>query len=487
MLVLQSRLPLFALALLTAQAGINLTDEPAAKGKESPGAVIQLDQAKTLRLGKLLENLHVLTELKIDDDVFARLEDVKDQQRAAERQQMDEFSREMRAAQDLPAAQRAERLRPFLQTHQAARNASAETVAIRRFGLLTGPQMERLNQLDLQDQGIGAFFTDEVAGALKLSADQQQQIETIQSTYEAKFRPLLKGPIYTEAIVLRSTQPAMIELLKERTAKVEQVLSKEQLEKLAALRGKPFDLSRMGRALGEIMDRDLTPPRLSPMVQNLLSFDAVRKDLKLTPEEEAGIDAAIAKHRNAILDRGRLLLANKQEADKLSAVQRALKREEEMVNRLQEFRKNEKELTDELGKYLKDSHLTRLKQIHYQRGARHALFEARNELGLSTDQMEKITAIQLELHNPAKPLPPLPQNFDELKVLQANQFDRRKKLQEKEDAKFLEILTPEQRQKLKELQGPPFDVSLLDGPPIRPARISPPASKPLTEEKPKQP
>jgi hypothetical protein len=147
---------------------------------------------------------------------------------------MDEMTREMKAAQDLPAAQRAERLRPFLESHQAARNASAETAAVQRFGLLMGPQMVRLNQLDLQVQGIGAFFTDEVAAALKLSADQQQRMETVQSAYEAKFRPLLKGPVYSEAIVLHSTQPAIVELLKERTGKVEEVLSKEQLENPAS-------------------------------------------------------------------------------------------------------------------------------------------------------------------------------------------------------------------------------------------------------------
>jgi len=474
--------------LLTGLAGVNLAEEPPTTGKEAPGAVIQLDQAKTLRLGKLLENLHVLSELKIDDDAFARLEDAKDQQRAVERQLSDELSRELKATQDLPAAQRAERLRPFLQTHQAARNASAETVAIRWFGLLTGPQMERLNQLDLQDQGIGAFFTDEVAGAVKLSADQQQQIEAIQSTYEAKFRPLLKGPIYTEAIVLRSAQPAMIELLKERTAKVEQVLSKEQLEKFAELRGLPFELSRMGRALGE-MDRELTLPRISPIVQNLLSYEAVRKDLKLSPEEEAGIDAAIARHQQAILDRGRALQAEEQGGEKLSALQRALRREDQSQNTLLKFQQIEKEFADELGKHLNDSHLTRLKQINLQRGVKYAIgFGSRDELGLSNDQMQKILSIQSDLRRQEMGLrPPLGiRSPDEMRAEITSRMERRKELQKKEDAQLLEVLTPEQRQKLKELQGPPFDVSLLEVSRMLPARLAPPPANPPAEAKPKE-
>jgi hypothetical protein len=487
MLSLRSRFPALAiLALVTGLAGINLADEPAAKGKEAPGAVIQLDRVKTLRLGKLLENLHILSELNISDETYARLEDAKDQGRLADRQYSNGLSKILKEARDLPAAERAERLRQYVQNHQEGRNANAETFALQRFGLLSGPQMERLNQLDLQEQGLDAFFANELASALKLTADQQKQIEDIGAAYEAKFRPLLKGPIYTESIVIRSKQPAVVELLKERTAKVEQVLGKEQVEKLADLRGKPFELSRMGRAPGELMDFDLTRSRISPMVQNLLSFDAVRKDLKLTPEEEAGIDAAMAKRQQGILDRGRALQADEQGGEKLSAVQRALRREEQSQDHMLKFQQIEKEYAEDLSKHLKDPHLARLKQINLQRGVKYAVgFGGRDELGLTTDQMQKILSIQSDLRRQEMDLrPPLGiRSPDEMRAEITKRMERRQEIQKKEEAQLLEVLTPEQRQKLKELQGPPFDVSLLEAPRMLPARLAPPAKPP--EEKPK--
>ena len=68
----------------------------------------------------------------------------------------------------------------------------------------------------------------------------------------------------------------------------------------------------------------------------------------------------------------------------------------------------------------------------------------------------------------------------------AGRMERRKELQKKEDAQLLEVLTPEQRQKLKELQGPPFDVSQLDTPRMLPARLAPPPANPPAAVKPKE-
>jgi len=482
------RLLVFA-AFLSAIATISLSDEPAPKEKGAP-ATIQLDQAKTLRLGKLLENVRVLSELKVSDDVFARLEDIKQQEQGAERAQFDELKKMMDATKNLPAAERAERMQAFMPKFQAARNATGETFADQRFGLLTAEQIERLDQLDLQDQGIGAFFLDEIAQALKLSDDQQQRIETIRTTYEAKFLQHMKSPFYQESMALRSTQPAILELLKERTAKVDEVLSKEQREKLAELQGKPFDQTRMGRVPGELVDLDRLRPRISPILQSLLSYDAVRKDLKLGPDAGAGVDAAIAKHREEMLRRSKAMQAQMAEAEKLSALQKAVQREEQMADRMLQSRKLEKEYADELNKYLTDAHVTRLKQINYQRGLRYALgFDGRDELGLTTDQMQKIMEIQMtasrqqiELHTP-----PLPQNPEATREFFAKQMERRKEQQKKEDAQMLDVLIPEQRQKLQELQGPPFDLSLLDAPRLIPTRPAPPTANPPVEDKPKSP
>jgi hypothetical protein len=450
-----------------------------------PPAVIQFDQAKTLRLGKLLENLQVLSELKISDEAYARLEDVKDQERGSDRQQFDALRAEMDVTQQLPAAERAEKMRAFSEKFQAARSASGENFAVQRINLLSGPQIQRLSQLDLQDQGIGVFFQDEVATPLKLTADQQQKIEAIQTAYEAKFRPLLKGPIYTEAIVLRSTQPAMVDLVKERTAKVDEVLSKEQRDKLAELRGEPFEQAKLGRALGELSDRGFIRPRISPVLQSLLAYESVRKELKLTPEAEAGLDAAMAKHREAILGRAKVFRTQQEGAEKLTALQRALQQQEQSASRLQDSQKIQQDFNAELSKHITDAQLERLAQINRQRGGRYAVgFGGREELGLTTEQQSKVMEIQMKFMRQQTEKPPAAAE-DAAKFFQ-KQMDHRKEIQQKEDAEIMDVLTADQRQKLKELQGPPFDISTLDTPRSifdSPRRAAPPPPA----EKPKQP
>lgn len=484
-------LPLIFLAIvvLLGNAGFSSADEPApTKAEAKAPARIFLDQAKTLRLAKLLENLFVLDELNITDEAFTQLENVKGDERVIVRRQSDALSREMKAAQGLPVAERAERMRIFMSAIQAARDAGAETLAVQRFNILTGPQMERLNQLDLQDQGIGAFYDEDVDAALQLTGDQEKKLEDLRVAYEPKFQMLLKGPLVTEATVVRSTQPEVIELLKERTAKVENLLTKEQIEKLAELHGPVFQLSRLGRTLGEMPDRDLAPPRISPMLQSLLEFEAVRQDLKLTPEVEAGINAAIAKHQQSIREVfGPAAQASLEVDDaKLSAVKQALKREVNSTSLSQKSRQLAKEYTDELSKQLKDSHLARLKQINWQRGLQYALMsEGRDEIGFTLEQSQKMMSIRMESMR-AQLSPALPPNPEAARDFFAKQIELRKEQQKKEDARLLEILTPEQRQKLKELQGPPFDVSLLDPPHLLPGRPLPTGAKPpATEDKPK--
>ena len=72
-----------------------------------PPAGIQLDPAKTLRLAKLLENLHVLNELNVGDEAYARLNDVKEQERLESRRSTEELMRESKASRDLSIAERA--------------------------------------------------------------------------------------------------------------------------------------------------------------------------------------------------------------------------------------------------------------------------------------------------------------------------------------------------------------------------------------------
>src|SRR5262249_49768031 len=114
--------------------------------------------AKTVRLSKLLENLYVLNELDMSDDVYARLQDLQQRERAESSALTSELMRENQATRNLPPAERAERTRKSFPAFQARKTAIEESYGIQRFGLLTGPQLVRLEQIDFQDLGLDMFL-----------------------------------------------------------------------------------------------------------------------------------------------------------------------------------------------------------------------------------------------------------------------------------------------------------------------------------------
>jgi|GEM_PF-4183233 len=439
-----------------------------AKAKYVPPASIQLDPAKTQRLAKLLENLYVLNELNVSDEVYDRLKDVQ----AASRVLSEELSKELSASRNLPAAERAERTRNFFPAYQARKTAVEESLAFQRFGLLTGPQLQRLEQIDFQDQGLDVFLADDVVKGLKLTPEERKKLDEIYDTYVTKIKPLLSFGSYQESKAVRSTKPEVVALIKERDAKTDELLGKERAEKVAELRGKPFDVSRLGVMNGRLPVPERTIPRATEMLLDLVHYEAVRRDLKLTPEEEGAIAAAQAKAEKSGEELERR--ANGQLPGKeLTAVQLALQRLEVSNGYLQMASQIRQNYQAEVGKILKDSHLKRLNQINFQQNwsslRRVGFGGFGNELGLTPDQAEKMRSIESDFRQKKFALQGLA-GFGAGGVAR-DRIERRRELTRQEETQYLEVLTPEQRQKLKELQGPPFDVSILD--PL--TAISPPA------------
>jgi hypothetical protein len=220
---------------------------------------------------------------------------------------------------------------------------------------------------------------------------------------------------------------------------------------------------------------------------DLIEYEAVRKDLGLTAEEQDAIAAARAKADRTAAELEQK--ANGQLSGKeMSAVQRA-QLQQEVVNGYQQKRiQIGQEYNAELSKILKPAHFKRLEQIDWQRnwhrprptrstGQAKTLFAGPadgipNELGLTADQLAKRQAIQSEFRR----------KTDELNGFRlvgkgreeiAKHLEQRRVLRREEETKLLEVLTPEQRQKLQELQGAPFDISIFDplAVPLPPAAI----------------
>jgi thiol-disulfide isomerase/thioredoxin len=126
------------------------------------------------------------------------------------------------------------------------RNGDAATLIgqlrTRLSGLLSARQIERLNQIVWQAQGIEAVLDPQVAAMLSLSAQQSSNIAALQDATYKKLAALQRNTqIRSEAqrtIYIRQLQA-------EARQNILALLNSYQQQTLTALTGRPFDLSRI--------------------------------------------------------------------------------------------------------------------------------------------------------------------------------------------------------------------------------------------------
>jgi hypothetical protein len=430
--------------------------EKSAKEKYVPPPNVLINQAKALRMAKLLGHLYVLNELDISDEVYATLTDLQQRESTAESRFHLELMKEQTS---LPPPARDAHMATFMPAYKTRRGAALEDFAYQRFILLSGPQMERLSQMDFQEQGVNAFSTEDVVAVLKLSDDQKQQLAEIRATYEPKLSDLFKLRLYFEKDGVRSTDPAVMDVVRERSSKIEQILNKEQVDKLAKLRGKPVELANLDVSARARPRIERALPWNFLVLMKLISYEAVRRELKMTPLEESDLSAAQEKY-----DRASRSEINELPREGLSAVQRDWLQLSQVAGQWLKVQKLELEFAAVTKRCLNDSRLKRLDEISLQRdwrilrvsGDPGAAFgsSGRYELELSRAQVSKMVSIEKDFHHRRAALFSNGEGKENL--------TRIKEFKAEEETQLREILTPEQRQKLKELQGPPFDVSIFD-------------------------
>jgi hypothetical protein len=97
-------------------------------------------------------------------------------------------------------------------------------------------QLERLEQIAVQAQGIGALTNSEIAGKLKLSTEQVAKLEAISNGSRQAIREAVQGGNAAGA------REKLAQLRRESEEKSLAVLSAEQKEQFTALKGEPFEL-----------------------------------------------------------------------------------------------------------------------------------------------------------------------------------------------------------------------------------------------------
>lgn len=109
--------------------------------------------------------------------------------------------------------------------------------------VLTAQQVARLQEILAQVSGSQGLTSPEMIKALDLSKEQQEKINAVNQDFGRKQRELFTaggGGGDFQAMAAKRE-----ELVKEREAKAAELLSKEQQEKYAKLKGKPFDVSQL--------------------------------------------------------------------------------------------------------------------------------------------------------------------------------------------------------------------------------------------------
>lgn len=110
---------------------------------------------------------------------------------------------------------------------------------------LNADQFKRLQGIYVQVAGAEALINPAVSRELALTDDQIKKIAEIRADYEQKTRGLFGQGAGEDA------RAKFSELREEQTKKVSEVLTKEQQDKLTALKGKEFDQAQLRQGRGD--------------------------------------------------------------------------------------------------------------------------------------------------------------------------------------------------------------------------------------------
>jgi len=310
--------------------------------------------------------------------------------------------------------------------------------------VLTADQYVRLQQITWQDMGTAAFIDDELIAALKITKEQQDRMSAINDEYYIKRRALIDQ--YGGAGAGNGAG-AVMTLRRELDAKITESLSKELLERFAALKGKAFDLTQVrgpGRQRNYIYGGGRRAALLS-LVEN----DAVQRDVGFTADETDRLKKLTEEFRAAVVEPDE----QRPRAGQMSDEERKLAEEKRKTVAEANLATAEKFLP-KLKEALTADQFTRLQQIYWQFIGVDALSDALSdsemikELPVSKELQDKIKAIQAEFDDKQK------------KVFSSGDEFRKKiiELDREQDARIDEALTKAQLDQFAILTGKEFDL-----------------------------
>lgn len=184
-------------------------------------------------------------ELGLSTESVDKVKSVTDEYNAAFREAMQSAG----TGQDFRNMSEEERTK-FGEKMQEIGKANNEKFLPKLKDVLTADQFTRLQQLNWQNMGSRVYTDPEIIKSLTITKDQQDKIKSVSDEYQGKIGELFQGGGGGGG---GGNREKMQELNKERDAKITEVLTKDQKDKLASLKGKEFDVEQLrqfGRGFG---------------------------------------------------------------------------------------------------------------------------------------------------------------------------------------------------------------------------------------------
>ena len=186
---------------------------------------------------------------KVRDDAEILDEQVEDIKTAVDKVRQDARTNqgERPNFRELTEAQREEFFKKFREQQESTNKKIKEAIE----EVLLPQQVERLEEIGLQIQGVAALLTEPVQKELKITAEQKTKFEGVQKETQEKgqelfsgIRELFQGGDREKAqAAMQEIREKMTAMQKEANDKILGVLTDSQKKKFKEMKGKPLEIS----------------------------------------------------------------------------------------------------------------------------------------------------------------------------------------------------------------------------------------------------
>lgn len=228
---------LLVVGLCAAAIGISAASAQEQKGGRGRGGFTF--SRGTGSLVSLANNEAVQKELALGEEEKSKLTKLSEEYRAAAQKEMSAAGIDFQGLRDLPDDQRRTKMAEFGTKSQEVTRKLTEQFNPKVKEALSAEQLTRLKQIQIQSMGSAALNDPEIAKELAITEEQKKKLADVSAEYRKKQSELFGNDNAQDRFA------KLRELREEQDTKTTEVLTAEQKEKLAKLKGKEFDVAQL--------------------------------------------------------------------------------------------------------------------------------------------------------------------------------------------------------------------------------------------------